>query len=63
MFNVVELPTGTGEAENVATMFCKDDTPFAPLCANALFALFGKSPKQFNGVCLNLKSNFTRSFE
>lgn len=50
MFNIVEFPTGMLEAESVASMFCKDETPFAPLCANAIFAFVGKNAKQFNGV-------------
>lgn len=56
MFNIVEFPSSMVEAENVATMFCKDDTPFAPLCANVVFALVGKNAKQFNGV--RIKINF-----
>lgn len=50
MFNIVEFPTGLGDAENIATMFCKDETPFAPLCASLIFAFVGKNPEQFNGV-------------
>lgn len=54
MFNIVEFPTGMGEAENAASMFCKDETPFAPLCGNLVFALVGKNAKQFNGVCITI---------
>lgn len=50
MFNIVEFPTGMLEAENIATMFCKDETPFANLCSYIVFAMAGKSPQQFNGV-------------
>lgn len=50
MFNIVEMPTGMSEAANGATMFCKDETPFAPLCGNLVFALVGKNRPQFNGV-------------
>ncbi|XP_037052189.1 lipase 3-like [Bradysia coprophila] len=52
MFNIVEMPIGMSEAENGATMFCKDGTPFASLCGNLLFALVGKNRPQFNGTLL-----------
>lgn len=52
MFNINEAPSGTAEVENVASMFCKDDTPFAPICANFVFAFVGKNPEMFNGVCI-----------
>lgn len=50
MFNFVEVPPGAAEVENIATMFCKDGTPFSSICANLIFALVGKNPEQFNGV-------------
>lgn len=59
MFNIVEFPSAMApEAEGAASMFCKDEAPFAPLCGNLVFALVGKNPEQFNGVsiCHNLNS-------
>ncbi|KAJ6647530.1 Lipase 3, partial [Pseudolycoriella hygida] len=50
MFNIVEFPSSISEGENVATMFCKEDSPFAPLCGNLIFAFVGKNAKQFNGT-------------
>lgn len=61
MFSIYEFPTGMAEMENVASMFCKDEMPFAKLCANLIFILVGKSPDQFNGVRI-LLLNFSYFF-
>lgn len=50
MFGYVEIPTAMFEADNVASMFCKDETLFEPLCASFLFAFVGENAEQFNGV-------------